>query len=91
MARRGGIGTGVIYSVAFYLLYWVCLMRGEIMADRLIIEPWVAMWLPNILVGIGGVFLALRMARENYLNNASLPQKLFRLFRGKRSRPGSPA
>jgi lipopolysaccharide export system permease protein len=79
MARRGGIGTGVVYSVAFYLLYWICMIRGEVLADRLIIRPWVAMWAPNIIVGLGGLFLVLRMSRENYLNNISLPQKLFRL------------
>ncbi|MDQ3002873.1 MAG: LptF/LptG family permease [Fibrobacterota bacterium] len=79
MARRGGIGTGVIYSVAFYLLYWICMIRGEVMADRLIIKPWVAMWAPNIIVGVGGLFLVFRMARENYLNNISLPQKLLSL------------
>ena len=91
MARRGGIGTGVIYSVAFYLLYWVCMIRGEVLADRLIISPWVAMWMPNILVGLGGLFLVLRMARENYLNNVSLPQKLFRLVWRKRKPGGAPA
>lgn len=91
MARRGGIGTGVIYSVAFYLLYWVCMIRGEVLADRLIIKPWVAMWMPNILVGLGGLFLVIRMARENYLNNISLPQKLFRFVWRKRAQPGAPA
>lgn len=80
MARRGGIGTGVIYSLAFYLLYWICMIRGEVLADRLIIEPWVAMWAPNILVGIGGVFLVIRLFRENYQNNVTLPQKAFRLL-----------
>ncbi len=91
MARRGGIGTGVIYSMSFYLLYWVCMLRGEVLADRLIISPWVAMWLPNILVGIGGLFLVLRMSRENYLNNVSLPQKLFRMVWRKRSGSGARA
>lgn len=87
MARSGGIGTGVVYSVAFYLLYWVCMLRGEAMADRLIISPWVAMWAPNIIVGIGGLFLVLRMARENYLNNISLLQRVAGLFR--RRKPGA--
>ncbi len=85
MAKRGGIGTGVIYSMAFFLLYWVGMIRGEAMADRLAMQPWVAMWGPNILVGLGGLFLVLRMARENYLNTVSLPQKFSRLFRSKRS------
>jgi hypothetical protein len=49
------------------------------------------MWLPNILVGIGGLFLVVRMSRENYLNNVSLPQKLFRLVWRKRAGPGARA
>jgi lipopolysaccharide export system permease protein len=89
MARRGGIGTGVVYSVAFYLLYWICMIRGEVLADRLIISPWMAMWAPNIIVGLGGLFLVFRMSRENYLNNISLPQKLFRMVWRKRERPAA--
>lgn len=87
MAKRGGIGTGVIYSMAFFLLYWVCMIRGEVMADHLDLQPWIAMWGPNILVGLGGVFLVLRMARENYLNNITLPQKFLGLFKRKRTLP----
>jgi lipopolysaccharide export system permease protein len=90
MARRGGIGTGVIYSVAFYLLYWVCMIRGEVLADKLIISPWMAMWAPNIIVGLGGLFLVVRMARENYLNNISLPQKIWGLVRRKRPNGSRP-
>jgi lipopolysaccharide export system permease protein len=80
MARRGGIGTGVIYSLAFYLLYWICMIRGEALADKLIIDPWVAMWAPNILVGVGGLFLVLRMVRENYQGNVTIPQRIYGLF-----------
>ena len=87
MARRGGIGTGVIYSMAFFLLYWVCMIRGEAMADHRTLQPWLAMWGPNILVGLGGIFLVLRMSRENYLNNISLPEKFLGLFRRKRKHP----
>lgn len=89
MARRGGIGTGVIYSVAFYLIYWVCMIRGEALADKLIIKPWVAMWAPNIIVGAGGIFLVMRMARENYLNNISLPQKIWGFLRRKKPAGGA--
>jgi lipopolysaccharide export system permease protein len=86
MARRGGIGTGVVYSMAFFLLYWVCMIRGEVMADQLTLAPWVAMWGPNILVGLGGVFLVVRMARENYLNNVSLIQKAGQILKRKGKR-----
>ena len=87
MARRGGIGTGVVYSMAFFLLYWVCMIRGEVMADHNDLEPWIAMWGPNILVGLGGLFLVIRMVQENYLNNISLFQKILGLFRRKPVEP----
>ncbi len=79
MARRGGIGAGSIYSIVFFLLYWVCLLRGETMADNLTIRPWLAMWAPNIIVGCIGLFLVIRMAKENYLNNEG-PLGRFWLF-----------
>jgi hypothetical protein len=40
----------------------------------------VAMWAPNILVGAGGLFLTVRLFRENYQGNVTLPQRLFRLL-----------
>ncbi len=51
MARKGGLGVGVLYSLGFFLLYWVCLQGGEALADKLIISPWLSMWSPNIIVG----------------------------------------
>ena len=80
MARRGGIGTGVLYSICFFLLYWVGLIRGEALADRLIISPWEAMWGPDILVGAAGLWLVWRMAREKYLPDRR-PWQWLRLFR----------
>jgi lipopolysaccharide export system permease protein len=66
MARRGGLGTGVIYSLAFFVLYWVALIRGEALADKLEMTPLMAMWGPNVIVGLGGLWLVWRMAREKY-------------------------
>jgi lipopolysaccharide export system permease protein len=63
LSRRGGIGMGSIISSGFFLVYWVCLLRGEAMADRLIISPWVSMWAPNIIVGAVGVWLTVRTLR----------------------------
>jgi lipopolysaccharide export system permease protein len=63
MARRGGLVIGSIISIIFFLIYWVCFLGGEAMADRLIISPWLSMWAPNILVGIFGIFLLIRSVR----------------------------
>jgi len=70
MARRGGIGTGVVYSLLFYIIYWVGLIGGENLADRLLITPFTAMWAPNIIIGIVGVFITWRMTQDNYTGNS---------------------
>jgi len=69
MARRGGIGTGVVYSIFFFVVYWVCLIGGENLADRLLISPAVAMWSSNVIIGTGGLFITWRMSRDNYSGN----------------------
>lgn len=76
MARKGGVGTGTIYSLFFFVVYWVGMIRGEVLADRLMVKPWVAMWSPNIILGLIGTFLVWRMVRENYLGTLSPWQRL---------------
>lgn len=65
MARSGGIGTGVSYSLAFFVAYWACLIGGESQADRLRIPPWLAMWFPNMALGLLGLFLVTRMGHQS--------------------------
>lgn len=64
MARRGGLAVGATYSLFFFVLFWVFLIGGEKLADRLVLPPWLAMWSGNMLVGIAGAFLVARMVRE---------------------------
>jgi len=65
MSRRGGFGVAASLSLGFFLLYWASLIGGEKLADREFIEPWLGMWVANIAVGIFGIVLTLRTAREN--------------------------
>jgi lipopolysaccharide export system permease protein len=64
LAKRGGIGIGVGLSIGFFILYWACLIGGEKLADRGIIAPWTGMWAANIILGILGGFLTIRVLRE---------------------------
>ncbi len=59
MARRGGLAAG-FFSAIFFVFYYLCLMGGEQLADRLILEPWFAMWIPNIILGLLGIYLTRR-------------------------------
>jgi lipopolysaccharide export system permease protein len=65
MARRGGLAAGGGLSLGFFLLYWAFLIGGEDLADRQYISPFVAMWAANFIVGLFGLYLLRRAAREN--------------------------
>ncbi len=70
MARKGGIGTGIVYSLAFFVIYWVSLIGGENLADRLVISPAIAMWSSNIAIGTFGLFISIKMMRDRYSGNS---------------------
>ncbi len=65
MARRGGFGIAASLSLGFFLLYWSSLISGEKLADRHVIEPWFGMWGANILLGLFGIFITYKVAKEN--------------------------
>ena len=65
MSRRGGFGVAASLSLGFFLLYWASLIGGEKLADRELIEPWLGMWIANIVIGALGIILTYRIAKEN--------------------------
>jgi lipopolysaccharide export system permease protein len=52
--RRAGPAVAFV-SIAFFLFYYLCLVGGEELANRLLLPPWLAMWLPNLALGIWGL------------------------------------
>jgi lipopolysaccharide export system permease protein len=59
LARRGGLAAG-FFSAVFFVFYYLCLTGGEQLADRRIMPPWLAMWLPNLVIGGLGAWLTAR-------------------------------
>jgi lipopolysaccharide export system permease protein len=59
-ARRGGLAAGFL-SVGFFLFYYLSLVGGEQLADRALLAPWLSMWLPNIVLGLVGLPLTLKV------------------------------
>jgi lipopolysaccharide export system permease protein len=51
---RGGAGLVIGTSVIVFAIYYVGLIGGEDLGDRLIVSPFLAMWAPNLLFGIVG-------------------------------------
>ncbi len=58
--RRGGRGLSLALSVAFALGYYLFIVAGEGLGGRGALPEIVAMWLPNVVVALGGCGLMLR-------------------------------
>jgi lipopolysaccharide export system permease protein len=57
--RRGGPAVAFV-SIGFFLFYYICLIGGEDLANRLWLPPWFAIWLANIVLGLLGLDLTAR-------------------------------
>lgn len=84
MSRRGSMAMATGISFSFFLLYWATLIGGEELADNRIITPFLSMWLANIVVGIGGLYLVYHSIHEaTGLTNA----RAFKRLRWRRAAP----
>jgi lipopolysaccharide export system permease protein len=61
--RRGGI-AGVLIGILLFSSYYILILAGEEFADRRGFSPYWAMWLPNIVLFIPGVYLFLHAEYE---------------------------
>jgi len=55
--KRGGLGIGFGTSLVVSSIYYSFIVIGESLADRGILSPLVAMWLPNVIFLIVGIYL----------------------------------
>jgi len=60
---RGGVGLVIGTSLAVFSVYYVGLIGGEELGDRLILPPFLAMWWPNLIFLIVAIPLLLSMRR----------------------------
>jgi lipopolysaccharide export system permease protein len=61
---RGGVGLVIGVSIAVFALYYVGLIVGEDLANKLILDPVIAMWMANALFTVIGVFGLIRVQRS---------------------------
>ncbi len=61
---KKGMTMAIGFSILFFLIYYMFLISGEKIADRRFISPWLAMWMPNIILSAAALFLLHRTVRE---------------------------
>lgn len=81
MTRKGGLGVAAGISILFFLIYWAFLIGGEKLADRGLLSPFWGMWSANFVLGILGIILTIKTARETVILDLSalgrlLPKQL---------------
>lgn len=64
MTRRGNFGYAAIISAVILTIYWISIIQGEKLADRLYITPFWGMWSFNIIFSIIGIILILRLTSD---------------------------
>jgi len=58
--RKGGRGLSLVISVGCALGYYMLIVAGEALGDRGLAPEALSMWLPNLLIGLGGSLLLFR-------------------------------
>ncbi len=88
----GGVGMVISVSVAIFGVYWSGLIGGENLADRGVVTPFWAMWLPNMIFGAVGLYLVRGLGHENGSQRGGWWDEFkFRIFGRKRTAPPAPA
>ena len=68
---RGGVGLTIGVSLGVFGIYYVGLLGGEALADRDLLDPAIAMWATNILLGAVGLVLTARLGSEGSTSRGS--------------------
>jgi len=53
---RGGVGLVIGVSLGVFALYYIGLIAGETLADKLIVNAFWSMWLANVLFTMVGIY-----------------------------------
>lgn len=62
--RKGGLGVAATLAVTIFMFHWVSLANGEKLADRNLLEPWLGMWLADIVTGLVAIWLTFVVWRD---------------------------
>jgi lipopolysaccharide export system permease protein len=78
--RKGGLGTPVVISVVFFIIYYIISMIGERSAREGVMDPWYGMWLSSFLLLPLGVLLTWKAVTDSEILNSDLYINFFRKF-----------
>ena len=78
MTRTNSVGMSFIVSSLVFVVYYVSLFAGEELADKMIISPFIGMWISNIIFTIAGVYLVIYSMRERKIIHIERFKNIFK-------------
>lgn len=57
LSKKGNLGIAAVFAALIFTVYWIGLIQGEKLADRLIISPTTGMWFINVFFVVIAIFL----------------------------------
>jgi lipopolysaccharide export system permease protein len=68
--RKGGLGLPILFSIVFYVAFYVLLVQGKKMAREGVLDPWVGVWLPLFVMTPIALFITSEATTEARILNA---------------------
>lgn len=78
--RKGGLGTPLILSIIFFMLFYFTSTTGEKFAKENTMSPFAGMWLATFTLVPIGLFLIYKAMRDSHLFNKEFYSRIFRFI-----------
>ncbi len=76
--RKGGLGTPVIVSMLFFVMYWVVDISGKKLANDGALSPFIGTFISTFVLIPMGIFLTVKSTRDSALFNADAYKIFFK-------------
>jgi lipopolysaccharide export system permease protein len=80
--RKGGIGIPVLFSIGFFILFYILMIQGKKFARDEIMPLWAGVWLPVLVMFPMALFFTYKSATESPIFYSANWYKVFRFLFG---------
>ncbi len=67
--RKGGLGSPLVFSIVFFMIFYFLSSTGERMAKEGSVQPGIGMWLSTIVLVPVGIFLTIKALQDSQVFN----------------------
>ena len=90
--RKGGVGIPVLFSIGFFILFYILMIQGKKFARDEFLPIWAGVWLPILVMAPMGLILTYQSATESPFLYGESWRKLRRFLFGRwiKAKPDGP-